>query len=105
MGCVTLDKKLAIQTLTQVSDSQGGFTETWTTGVSVWGQIKPTKAYERFISQQNETPVSHDIIVRYRAGLNNKARFVYDARIFNIKEIINVEEASVYLKIKAVELL
>jgi SPP1 family predicted phage head-tail adaptor len=104
IGCVKLDKKLTIQQVTRTSDSQGGYTEAWTTLAAVWGQLKPTKGYERFQSQQNETPVSHDVIIRYRAGVTTKNRFTFDSRIFHIKEVINVDEANVYLKMRAIEI-
>lgn len=105
VGCAKLDKRLTLQTVTRTSDSQGGYTDTWATLATVWGQLKPVKGFERFQNQQNETPVTHDVLIRYRAGVTTANRFTYDARVFHIKEVINIDEANVYLKMKAIEII
>ncbi len=104
LGCVKLDRRITLQSIARTSDSQGGYTEVWSDIASVWAQIKPVKGYEKFQAMQNETPVSHDIIIRYRSGVTTKNRFTYDSRTFHIKEVLNVDEAGVYLKIKAIEM-
>jgi SPP1 family predicted phage head-tail adaptor len=104
LGCVKMDKRLVIQSISRTSDDQGGYTESWATLATVWGQLKPVKGYERFQLQQNMTPVTHDAIIRYRDDVTTRNRITYDSRTFHIKEVLNVDEANVYLKIKVVEL-
>lgn len=102
--CVKLDRKITLQSITRISDSQGGFTETWADVVALWAQIKPLKAYEKYQFSQNATNATHEVMIRYRAGVTNKMRFIYDNRTFYIKEVLNIEEADAYLKITAMEL-
>jgi head-tail adaptor len=61
--------RLTIQTVSKVSDGQGGFTETWTDGATVWGFITTLKAYQRFQAMQLQTPATHKIIVRYNQAI------------------------------------
>lgn len=98
-----LNKRLTIQTVARVSDGQGGFTETWSDGSTVWASIEPMKAYERFQAHQMAVPVSHKIVMRYSSTVDESVRLKYGTRIFNIKEVINVDEANRFLKIKAIE--
>lgn len=100
-----MDKRVKLQTITRTADSQGGFTEAWADTVSLWAQIKPMKAYEKYQFAQNATPASHEIMIRYRAGVTNKMRFEYDSRYFYIKEVLNIDESNSYLKITAMEML
>jgi hypothetical protein len=53
-----LDKRVAIQSATQSTDGQGGFTETWTTDATVWAWIRPVKGFEKFQAMQTQTPVA-----------------------------------------------
>lgn len=98
-----MDKRLAFQTVAQTTDAQGGYTEVWSTSTTLWGQLKPLKGYEKFQFSQNETQVTHEAIVRYTTGITTGMRFTFDSRTFYIKEILNVDEAKVYLKILAME--
>ncbi len=98
-----MDKRLELQRLVRTSDGQGGWTEAWETQCYLWAKLEPTKAYERYQAQQLETPVSHNITIRYLAGVTDKNRFKLGERIFVIKEVINVSEADTFLNIKAIE--
>ncbi len=95
--------KVAIQSVTQTSDSQGGFTEAWATDATVWASIEPVKAYERFQAAKMETPVSHKITIRYRSGVTTKKRILWGSRVLDIKGVINVKEQNAFLEITALE--
>jgi SPP1 family predicted phage head-tail adaptor len=97
------NKRLEIQSVAQVADGQGGYTDTWTATAKVWGSIEPVKGYEKFQAMQLETQITHRIHIRYRKGITTKHRIVYDKRVFDIKEVINLEEDDLFLKIMAVE--
>ena len=98
-----MDKRITIQTVTQTTDNQGGYTEAWATLATVWASIEPIKAYEKFQAAQLQTPISHKIMTRYRSGITTAQRISWSSRIFNIKEVINVNEANAFLKIIAIE--
>jgi SPP1 family predicted phage head-tail adaptor len=97
-------RRLTIQTVARVSDGQGGYTETWNDGDKVWGSIEPVKSFEKYQAMQLQVPVSHNITIRYCAGLTTAQRFKYEDRIFEIKSIINPNEANLFHEIKALEM-
>jgi SPP1 family predicted phage head-tail adaptor len=100
-----MDKRVVIQSRASASDGQGGYTETWTDTATVWASIKPAKGFERYQAMKLETPVTHEVVMRYRAGITTKNRLVYDERIFDLKEVLNLDEANAYLKMMALEVL
>ena len=94
---------VTIEERTRTSDGQGGFTEAWSTVTRAWASLKPVKAYEKFQAQQMETPISHEIVMRYVSGVTTANRITYSDRVFDIKEAINVDEDNQLLQIKAIE--
>lgn len=95
--------RITIQTMTAVSDGQGGQTETWADGDTVSASVTPLKAYEKFQAMQMQTPITHKIVMRYRSDVSTASRFKYGTRIFWAKEVINQEERNRFLIIKAIE--
>ena len=98
-----LDKRLTIQTRTRSSDSQGGGTLSWTSSDTVWAMIEPLSGYEKTQAQRLSNPMSHKVTLLYRSGITVKDRLVYGSRTFTIKEVINVDEQSVFLILKCIE--
>ena len=98
-----LTHRITIQAITEASDGAGGFTASWADFTQAWCSIRPLKGYERFQAGQKETPVTHKIKMRYQAGITTKHRILYGTRVFNIKEILNVEERNITLEILALE--
>ncbi len=99
----TFKKRLTIQSVSRVSDGQGGSTESWTDGATVWASLEPLKAYEKFQASQIQVPVTHRITMRYRSDVTAASRFTLGTRIFYVKEVINMNEESRFLVIKAIE--
>jgi SPP1 family predicted phage head-tail adaptor len=97
------NKRLEIQSVIQAADGQGGYTDTWTSTAKVWGSIEPVKGYEKFQAMQLETQITHRIHIRFRTGITTKHRIVYDKRVFDIKEVINLDEDNLFLRLMAVE--
>lgn len=65
---VTIGKlrhRITIQKLDKTSDGQGGFTEAWTDLIDLWSELIPTKAWERFYSEQIQMLTSHRVTIRY----------------------------------------
>lgn len=98
-----MDKRVEIRSVTQVSDGQGGFTESWSTVATVWAYIKPLKEYERMQAMQLESPRSHKITIRYRSGITADQRIVWSGRTFHIKGVINPDEANNFLELTCME--
>lgn len=86
-----LRKRVTIQTLTQVSDGGGGFTEDWTDTATVWARVEPLDGTERFEAQQVSSALSHRVTIRHRA-VTPQQRLKYGTRIFRINAVLNPEE-------------
>ena len=97
------DKRITLQSVAQTTDNQGGYTDVWSDGDTVWAFIEPIKGYEKFQNAQMETPVTHKITIRYNSTATTAKRVKYGSRFFNIVEMINIDEADAYMKITAVE--
>lgn len=100
-----LNKRVAIQAVTQTTDSAGGYTDSWATSATVWASIDPVSGRERFIYGQVTEPVTHRILMRYNSAVTvtGKKRLLYGSRTFNIVQVRNLEEADVWLEILAIE--
>ena len=95
--------RVALQSVAQASDGQGGFTDTWTTSATVWAAIEPLNGFEKLQAMQLASPVTHKVTIRYRAGVTTKDRLLYGSRVFHIKEVINVDEDRNFLRLRCVE--
>lgn len=98
-----LKHRIEIQATTQTTDGAGGFTEAWATVATVWASIEPANSRERFIAMQTETHTTHVIMCRYQSVITTAKRILFGSRIFDIVEVLNIEEANTVLKIRAVE--
>lgn len=99
----SLKHRVTLQSLARVSDGQGGYSESWTDVSDVWVSIAPMKGYERFQAMQMQTPVTHKIVMRYRSDVTTAHRLLYGSRVFALKEVLNRDEDSRFLDIKALE--
>ena len=77
---------------TLTPDGGGGFILTWTDVATVWAAIEPLKGAERLHAQQLQSPVTHRVTMRYRAGVRPSMRLVFDARTLNIRAVIDPQE-------------
>lgn len=95
--------RVTIQSVSRVSDGQGGFTESWTDGATVWAAVEQKKAWEKFQAMQEQTPVVWAVTMRYRDDVTTASRLKYGTRVLWVKEVINVNEDDAFLDIKAIE--
>ena len=98
-----LSNRIKVQVLTQSTDSQGGYTDSWADLYTVWAAIKQLSQREAFYGQQMESPATHRFTMRYVSGVTTKHRILFGSRTFNITRVNNTEEANVWLEIDAVE--
>jgi len=98
-----LRQRIEIQAVTETPDGMGGFSEVWTTFATVWADIRPVKAEEKFYSQQLQAKTSHKITIRTLDTVTEKSRIVYNSRIFEIKGIMRDLEESRYMLLECKE--
>ena len=85
-------------------DGGGGEAITWSAiAPTVRAWVKPVSCTERMHAQRLEADVSHRVYVRYRTDLLTSDRINFNGRLFQIRAILNIEEANRWLEIYADE--
>lgn len=92
---------LSNKTLTDIEQAE------WEEAFYSWGEILPIFDNKlENISLDSLQAISQPyfmFIMRYDKNINNKLRIKYKERIFTIKRVVNIDEASKFLKILAIE--
>ena len=90
-------QRIALEEATVAADGAGGSIVSWVLVAEVWAAIHPRSGVERVEAGGIEGRVTHEITIRHRAGVVPQRRFRLGARIFDIKTVIDVEEAHRFL--------
>ncbi len=93
-----LRKQIIIQQEQQTPDGAGGYELAWNNVATVWAEIVPVSGNEIYTSGHLEGHVTHKITMRWRGDLaiTTDMIAVYNMRIFNIRAVINQDEANQY---------
>lgn len=103
---VKMRHKITFQAENPGTDAGGGSSDPWAVPTDVMtlkAAIVPLSGRELLRGMQTENPVSHKITTRYKSGITAKHRIKFGARFFNIRAVINVEEANRFYEIMADE--
>ena len=92
-----LNKRITIQSKTRVSDSMGGFTETYSDHATVFAAIWPVSAKEMVQANSTTMEVTHKIRIRYRGVLRSSWRIKFGNRYFAIVGMVNPGERNEWL--------
>ena len=98
-------QRVTLQQLVETADGAGGAARSWSDVATVWAQVTPLVGgrSERLFAGQLQGEVTHRIVMRYRSGVNVRMRVLYGTRSMNIRSVVNVNEAGVFLEILAEE--
>lgn len=80
--------------------------KTYTEYATVWAAIRTLTGRERNAAQQVQATLSHEITVRYSSdtsGAKPTDRIVYDTRTFDVKDVRNIDEANIEIRMLCVE--
>lgn len=100
-----LNKRITIQSPTQVADGMGGWTTTYATVATVWAAVWPVSAKETLKAGQTAMEITHRIRIRYRAGIDASYRVLFGTRYLAIVSIINQNESGEWLDLLCMETL
>lgn len=90
-GC--LRERIEIQAKTLTDDGMGGFTETWATAATVWGQTWGATGNERALAgMDGQAQVSRHFKIRYFSALTEQHRIVYAGQSYNVRFINHVPQ-------------
>ena len=95
--------ELSLQECRTEYDATGGYAEDWVETALVFAKIEPAGASSAFGADQTIETVTHEISLRWRAGLASGMRFVRDGRVFEIRTVHDPDESGRYLVCGAVE--
>lgn len=94
-----LSRKIVIQRLTLTPDSVGGFSESWVTLSSPFARCKPMTGREVLRADRLNSPQMYEFIIRWRSGLLMTDRIQFRGELYNIRSIVNIDEADMWLQI------
>ena len=94
---------IIIERATRTPIGGGSNSVVWNTHITLRSKITPLSGRERMYAQRLEADTTHRILFRYVADLLESDRINFNGRYFNIKSILNLEEANRYLELSAEE--
>ena len=93
-----LRHRMTLKELSRISDEGDGFTESWEELAELWADVRPASGFERIEADRLSGTVSHEIALRYRAGVSPAMRFRKGTRLFQILAVIDVGERKRWIK-------
>lgn len=97
-------RRLVLEAPQEIADGAGGVVRNFTAIATIWAAVGPVAAQADVTAERSGQKVSHRITIRHRADLTAAHRFVDDARVFEIRGIVDAEEAGRYLVVDAEEI-
>lgn len=103
MAIGDLNKRITLQAPTKVSDSMGGFVNSYSDMATVYAAIWPVSASDTIQANATVMVISHRIRIRYRSVLKTSWRIKFGNRYFTIVSITCPNEAREWLDIMCKE--
>jgi SPP1 family predicted phage head-tail adaptor len=99
-----LRHRLTLQQEVKTADGAGGCMRSWQDVADLWAEISPLKyragiGSERLVAGQIQSEISHEVTLRYRAGISTSMRLLFGNRAFNIRSIRNLNEDNEMLEL------
>jgi SPP1 family predicted phage head-tail adaptor len=94
-----LNKVIRIQKRFDTSDGQGGQTTDWVDFAQCFAAAKPMRGAELWRQFQVQAVKPTCWTIRYREHVTEKMRVVFEGRIYNIRSIVDIEEAHRFLEL------
>jgi len=98
-----LRTELALEEMTPVPDGAGGFSESWTSVATLFAQLEPVAAKDRFGADQALEEVTHRVTMRFRADVASGMRLAWGSRRFLILTVHDPDETGRYLVLRTRE--
>ena len=92
-----LRHRVSLEAPVRTADEGGAAVISWQVVATVWAEIMPKSGREVFESDQLGGRITHDVRIRHRDGVTPAMRFVFGARVFDIRYAANVGERNEWL--------
>lgn len=99
MNAGILNRRIIIMKATSTQNEFGEKIDTWSTFVERWAMIEPLSGREYFTAKQSLSEIDKRVTVRYSTGIKPSMRLIYNNENYNIKSVININEANRELEI------
>ena len=96
-----LNRKIKLQSLVNTPTATGGFTSAWVDVADIWAKIKNASGSELLHADQLGATAFSDFTIRYRSNITETMRLVYRGTDYQVRHINNIEEADLWLVVKA----
>lgn len=84
-----LNKRITIETYTQLADSYGETVKTWVTYSTKWASVEPLAMRELIAAKEQASKFEIMFRIKYISGVKPKMRVVYNGENYNIEAVIN----------------
>jgi SPP1 family predicted phage head-tail adaptor len=91
MNIGSLSERLTLEQPVRTADGGGGAGVVWETVAELWAHPRPMSGDERLAHDQLAGRLTHEVRIRYRAGVTPAMRFRQDARIYQIVAVLEAE--------------
>lgn len=85
-----MDRRITIEQNTPTTGASGEQVPSWSTLATVWAQVLPVKAMERWTSQQMQVQIDAKFRIRYRSDVTAQHRIVFEGRTYDIQGVSEV---------------
>lgn len=79
-----LNRRLVLQNPTETPDGAGGVTRGYAPAMTLWASVEPVSARGAVVADAPGATVTHRIIVRRRAAVTTRHRFVEGTTVYRI---------------------
>lgn len=86
----SLNRRITLQAPVVTRDAYGGAVTTWSDVATVWAAVIPMRGRELFAAQQVVALAEIKIRMRYRAGVDEAMRIVFDGKHYGIQHIAEI---------------
>jgi SPP1 family predicted phage head-tail adaptor len=97
--------RIIVQKRSITRDEEGDINETWSDVVTTWASIKPIQGREYFSALAVNAEKNIRFVIRYRLGITQEMRILYNGQIFDIQSIVDIEERHRELEIVCKEVI
>lgn len=87
-----LRHRVTLEEAQRAGDGGGGASVSWLALTDLWARIRPVSGSEVVIAEQIAGRITHEIVLRYRAGLRPAMRFTQADRTFHIAAVLDIDE-------------
>jgi SPP1 family predicted phage head-tail adaptor len=86
-----LDRTIIIETPTESRNDYGQVTVTWATHITTWADVMQDMGKEKVEDNNRTTERTVKFRIRYRTGLNNQMRILYESNYYRIDDIQEIK--------------